>query len=540
MDFNVDHYSLRELNQILDLPDRTFYEKTELQNALLKTMECNKSSDNISENEREKVNNFLVETYKKLTSAYNLGYDKQELQDIQAYYDAYQPLEREELDNQTFSENKKALIVPKKEKASKDKSAKFKMSTKPVLQTKLYVFNSKFRKRSNTNDLIVTNNDTTDPNYKTLSETQTLNSSTNFELKLHTPITDIVEMSFKTIEFLNSMYTVSANNNKMFIQLSDVSSVLFTPEFNEYLTTHYPGQGDAGSSDGSSMPWFLVEITPGNYFIDNIFNKTTIQNNINNQIAEQIRRLKEKQISYNGSTFNILNTTYNSYNSLEEFKNIFKFVYDREVTQNKSKITRVDPTSQQDPPSLSTLPFKMLFTNDVNPQKIHTTDENTITLYYPRNDPLKNPVFKTLGYTMGYRRALYTKDTNTLISTNNGVVYESESQFESQGTRNIYFEVRDDANSTSQLNHMELMLPDGTFRTENILAKVSVYSGSNTIQYEVDSDGIYRTRKYSSPVKINTLHIRLFDDNGEIIDNNNSDFSFTLEFKISPSRYLEE
>lgn len=59
MDFNVDHYSLRELNQILDLPDRSFYEKTELQNALLRTMECNKSSDNISENEREKVNDFF-------------------------------------------------------------------------------------------------------------------------------------------------------------------------------------------------------------------------------------------------------------------------------------------------------------------------------------------------------------------------------------------------------------------------------------------------------------------------------------------------
>ena len=539
MDFNVNHYSLRELNQILDLPDRSFYEKTELQNALLRTMECNKSSDNISEREREQVNGFLVETYKKLTSAYNLGYEQQELQDIQAYYDAYQPPEKEELDNQTFSENNKALIIPKKEKASKDKSAKFKMSTKPVLQTKLYVFNSKFRKRSNTNDLIVSNNDTTDPNYKTLSETQTLNSSTNFELKLHTPITDIVEMSFKTIEFLNSMYTISANNNKMFIQPSDISSVLFTPEFNEYLMTNYPGQGDAGSGDSSSIPWFLVEITPGNYFIDNTFNKTTIQDNINNQIAEQIQQLKDKQITHSGNTFKILQATYDNYNSLEQFKNIFKFAYDREAIQNKSKITRIDPTSSQDPPSLSTLPFKMLFTNEANPQSIQSTDGN-VTLYYPRNNPMKNPVFKTLGYTMGYRRALYTKDTNTLNSTNNGVVYESESQFESQGTRNIYFEVRDDANSTSQLNHMELMLPDGTFRTDNILAKVSVYSGSNTIQYEVDSDGIYRTRKYSSPVKINTLHIRLFDDNGEIIDNNNSDFSFTLEFKISPSRYLEE
>lgn len=538
MDFNVDHYSLRELNQILDLPDRSFYEKTELQNALLKTMECNKSSDNISERERERVNGFLVETYKKLTSAYNLGYDQQELQDIRAYYDAYQSPEKEELANQTFSENNNALIVPKKEKAGKDKSVKFKMSTKPVLQTKLYVFNSKFRKRSNTNDLIVKNNDTTDPNYKTLSETQTLNSSTNFELKLHTPITDIVEMSFKTIEFLNSMYTISANNNKMFIQPSDISSV-FRTEFNEYLTTHNQGRGDAGSGDGSSMPWFLVEITPGNYFIDKTFNKTTIQDNINNQIAEQIQQLKDKQITHNGTTFKILQDSYNNNTSPEKFKNIFKFTYNRDVIQNKSKITRVDPASSQDPPNLSGQPFKMLFTNDANPQTIQSTDGN-VRLYYPRNDSMKNPVFKTLGYTMGYRRALYSKNTDTLINTNGGVVYESESQFESQGTRNIYFEVRDDANSTSQLNHMELMLPDGTFRTDNILAKVSVYSGSNTIQYEVDSDGIYRTRKYSSPVKINTLHIRLFDDNGEIIDNNNSDFSFTLEFKISPSRYLEE
>jgi len=138
--------------------------------------------------------------------------------------------------------------------------------------------------------------------------------------------------------------------------------------------------------------------------------------------------------------------------------------------------------------------------------------------------PMK--VHKTLGYILGYRKHHY-KDSH---------MYNSESQFESQGTRNFYFVVNDGVNAVGYSDHIHLMDEYGSFRMDNILAKISVYSGSNNIQYEIDNDGLYRTRKYNAPVVINTLKIQVLDDNGEIVNNNNSDFSFTLEFKISSKK----
>lgn len=85
-------------------------------------------------------------------------------------------------------------------------------------------------------------------------------------------------------------------------------------------------------------------------------------------------------------------------------------------------------------------------------------------------------------------------------------------------------------------DHIQLMNENGSFGIDDILAKISVYSGSNNIQYEIDNDGLYRTRKYNAPVTINSLKIQVLDDNGEIVNNNNSDFSFTLEFKISSKK----
>ena len=40
-----------------------------------------------------------------------------------------------------------------------------------------------------------------------------------------------------------------------------------------------------------------------------------------------------------------------------------------------------------------------------------------------------------------------------------------------------------------------------------------------------------RTRRYKVPVDIQKLTIKLYDDYGRIIDTNNMDWSFTLEFE---------
>ena len=43
------------------------------------------------------------------------------------------------------------------------------------------------------------------------------------------------------------------------------------------------------------------------------------------------------------------------------------------------------------------------------------------------------------------------------------------------------------------------------------------------------SDGIFKTREYFGPVKIERLKVQIIDKHGKKIDLNKNDFSFTLE-----------
>ena len=465
MDFNIDNYTTDEIVQILDLPFKTRYDKSELQDAIVKTIECNQNS-NVGLKERHKLHSFVIEAYKFILDQQNITYDELEINQL-----VHMGKTKDETEQSLQEEHNGSYFTD----VTKIKSIQ---KLNDLFFTKLYVFNSKFR-----------NNDS--QAYDLVSDPDNGTYSTNFELKLNAPIQNVVEMRFKSMEFLNSMYTINKTNNTFFIRPSDISSV-FEPSFNVLIRDKYDGE----------YPWFKIEIPEGNYIIDDAFN-SKIKEEIKSQIYNSLDGLKSKYVIASEYPIGTTDAPY------------FNFTYKRTTQRNKSMINRVDSLGNNIDEN-----FEIMFTNTYQPFSPEGFDN--IHLY--NVTPMK--VHKTLGYILGYRKHHYKGNSD----------YESESQFESQGTRNFYFVVNDGITAMGYSDHIQLMNENGSFGIDDILAKISVYSGSNNIQYEIDNDGLYRTRKYNAPVTINSLKIQVLDDNGEIVDNNNSDFSFTLEFKISSKK----
>ena len=61
------------------------------------------------------------------------------------------------------------------------------------------------------------------------------------------------------------------------------------------------------------------------------------------------------------------------------------------------------------------------------------------------------------------------------------------------------------------------------------IARVPISAASNKIMNDNGSDGIFKTREYFGPVKIERLKVQIIDKHGKKIDLNKNDFSFTLE-----------
>jgi hypothetical protein len=538
MDFSIEHYTVRELIQILDIPEtQSIYDKETFKEAIERTVVCIDDSDN--ENIIEDIIVFLVNVYQKLCNFYKLPLSKEEIQffvrDITNLSIHTKKRKKEEKDtlivpydiNEDYDIETEAsrLIIPRKEAyiPKKDKKQikpieKIRPSSRQIFKKKLvkkmYVFNSKFRKTSKSNNLvekrilldtstIETNedgisysiDDTRSRRHFLVSKTEITNSSTNFEIKLDSPLTNVIEIQFKSMELLNSYYTINNNNNIFFIQ----------PQFNEddLKTGDLSGWG-LNSND--QIPYIKISIPSGNYFGD-----STFDDSLKGKIDEDIQNI----INYSKIDGDISDTSLNIiFNDLKEIK----------ATANKDTDATVKSTNRM------VISFDNSYPDiDMSMNIFFTSEETTQGSNIPNTDKFL-PIYNNIGYIFGFRKVKYTGDK----------IYIAESLFESQGTRNIYFYLEDDANSTSQIDNFEVMMGNGTFLSENILAKIPNYASTYNIQYETDADNIYRIRKYTSPVKINNLKIKLLDDQGNIIDNNNTDFTFTLEITSDPNHSIGE
>ena len=125
----------------------------------------------------------------------------------------------------------------------------------------------------------------------------------------------------------------------------------------------------------------------------------------------------------------------------------------------------------------------------------------------------------TFGWIMGFRLANYLNITEPITS---------EGMFDAAGDRYIYVAINDYQKNNNALN---MVCFDNSIMEEDIIGKIPVTTGKLSIII-TENNSLVKTRKYNGPVNIRNLHIRLLDKFGEVLDLNNMDFSFTLEFEI--------
>jgi len=150
-------------------------------------------------------------------------------------------------------------------------------------------------------------------------------------------------------------------------------------------------------------------------------------------------------------------------------------------------------------------------------------------------DVENKPLYQNAGWMMGFRKNNYAIDntntyTNYIISD---APIEFKGYLESEGAYgngidNFVFISIDDFNKSFKNS---IISSDGkSYLGDNILGRITVTSGTNTILIDNTSDKIFKQRDFFGPVKIKQIHIKLLNKFGDILNLNNNDYSIALEF----------
>jgi hypothetical protein len=152
------------------------------------------------------------------------------------------------------------------------------------------------------------------------------------------------------------------------------------------------------------------------------------------------------------------------------------------------------------------------------------------------DDMPERELYKNAGWMMGFKNEFYSiSNINTFIDyttySTNAITYRnyllSEGIYGSSINTYVFL-VLDDFNN----NFKDSIYSgkDKEYIHDNIIARIPIISGSNTLLFNNPGDLIFRQRDYFGPVKIDKLKVQLIDRYGEVIDLNRNNFSFSLEF----------
>ena len=151
------------------------------------------------------------------------------------------------------------------------------------------------------------------------------------------------------------------------------------------------------------------------------------------------------------------------------------------------------------------------------------------------------PLYKNAGWMMGFKNSFYTVANNTenpkrsidaIPFTESFFTWhlESESSYGSSIQNYIFLEI-DDFNRNSTANTFFAKTANDTYLGNNIMGRISVTSGINTVITMDGGNLLFKTREYFGPVRLEKLHIRLIDKFGDPINLEGNDFSFMLEIE---------
>jgi hypothetical protein len=163
----------------------------------------------------------------------------------------------------------------------------------------------------------------------------------------------------------------------------------------------------------------------------------------------------------------------------------------------------------------------LTISNDKNKFTIKTIVDQNINYRLndldAKNNISTSNIVNTMGYQMGFRNIEYTNEKH----------YTTESNFNSQAYRYIYFSLNDFNNS--DLDRTYGILPSENIFDDNILAIIPLSSETFDKNYIDSGNYINNKREYSIPINLRKIRIKLLDYLGDLINNNYNDFTFTLE-----------
>ena len=157
------------------------------------------------------------------------------------------------------------------------------------------------------------------------------------------------------------------------------------------------------------------------------------------------------------------------------------------------------------------------------------------TLRFELPDEPNRLWYKNAGWMIGFQEPIYTINKHVppfqdLYNTGLTFPYriKAEGVFGNPINSYVFLSIDDYNHNTKQAI---MSGNDNALLYDNILARISVTSGSNTIIVDNAGDKIFKKRIYFGPVTIDKLRIRLIDRFGDVINLNDNDMSLALEFQ---------
>jgi len=157
---------------------------------------------------------------------------------------------------------------------------------------------------------------------------------------------------------------------------------------------------------------------------------------------------------------------------------------------------------------------------------------------------VERPIYRNLGWILGFKKEFYLVTPDKKLSTffipnsldvinNNEIIFfaycKSEGTYGNTLDNYIFLDIEDN-NKNYSSDEIKTYLPGKYLKGDNILARITIDSTANSINFTSAADYITKTREYHGPVTISALKIKLFDKHGEILELNGNDFSFLIEF----------
>jgi hypothetical protein len=345
--------------------------------------------------------------------------------------------------------------------------------------------------------------------------------SSNFLHTLPDPITNIISMKISAIEFPNAWYHFTSQNQS-----------------NEFTITIYNAP-DKVEKNGSITPYnkiikHKILIPNGNYQSD-LFNiaMNNMFRNIGNGLEYIFFELNELTANCAFRSKTLSDSTQGG-----EVSRSVTNTYLLEQTIDARTVIGGEPNSSElrspEFPHIPSATRPEYLTID-NPQPFYFTVDFRI-----ESDPTR-PLYKNAGWMMGFREPFYEvryldnyNRVANILATDGTQYYnwylKSESSYGSSIQSYLFLEI-DDFNKNFSTNTLFANTTNETYLGNNIMGRVSVVSGINTIITNTASDRVFKKREYFGPVKLEKLHIRLLNKFGDPVWFNGNDFSFVLEIE---------